>query len=84
MNTVASDSVDERVIKIVSEETGIPEGNITRESVFDTDLPIDSLGKVEMTMKIEETFSLSIPDADVEAVRKVGDLIDYVKSHVRC
>jgi acyl carrier protein len=83
MNSVTREDVAEKVIKIVSEEVGIPEKNISRESAFETDLPIDSLGMVEMTMKIEEAFNLSISDEDVESVETVGDLIDYIKAHVK-
>lgn len=37
---------------------------------------------VELVMELEEQFQLRIPDGDVESMRTVGDVIDYVWSRL--
>jgi acyl carrier protein len=83
MNAVETSSIEEQVTKIVSAEVEIAADRITRDSVFETDLPIDSLGAIELTMKIEETFHLDIPDDVAESFKTVGNIIDYVKANVK-
>jgi acyl carrier protein len=79
MNAIMTDQIEEQVIKIVSEEVDIAADKISRDSVFETDLPMDSLGKMELAMKIEETFGLSISDDAANSFKTVGDIIDYVR-----
>ena len=32
-------------------------------------------------MEFEEEFNINIPDEDAEKIRKVGDAIQYIKTH---
>lgn len=83
MNAVMTDQIEEQVIKIVSKQTEIAADKITRDSAIDADLPMDSLDKMELAMKVEETFNLSIPDDDQNSFKTVGDIIDYVRANVK-
>ncbi|WP_437202404.1 acyl carrier protein [Planctomicrobium sp. SH664] len=71
--------MEEKVISIVSEQLSAPKDDITRESSFIDDLHADSLDLVELGMKFEEEFGVTIPDEDYEKLRTVGDAIDYIK-----
>jgi acyl carrier protein len=38
---------------------------------------------VEMVMKLEETFDITIPDEDVEKLRTVGDAVAYLERRLK-
>ena len=43
------------------------------------DLGVDSLDLIELVFKIEETFDLEIPNAELPGINTVGDVITYVE-----
>ncbi|WP_437188342.1 acyl carrier protein [Planctomicrobium sp. SH668] len=71
--------MEEKVISIVSEQLSVNKEEISRDSNFIDDLHADSLDLVELGMKFEEEFGVTIPDEDYEKLRSVGDAIDYIK-----
>ena len=74
-------SIEERVIKIVAEQLGSGEDEITNESSFIDDLGADSLDTVELVMALEEEFDIEIPDDDAENIATVQAAIDYVSAN---
>ncbi|MEW4490200.1 Acyl carrier protein [Thalassoglobus neptunius] len=71
--------MEDKIISIVSEQLSVSKDEISRESNFIDDLQADSLDLVELGMKFEEEFGVSIPDEDYETMKTVGDAIDYIK-----
>ena len=72
-----------RIIELVAEQFGIPAAEIVRETAFVDTLNADSLDIVELTMAIEEEFSISqVPEATMQGIQTVGDIIDYVEGVV--
>ena len=71
----------EKVRDIIAEQLGAEASEITMESSFVEDLGADSLDIVEWIMALEEEFNMEIPDEEAEKIAKVGDVVDYVKSH---
>ena len=74
-------SIEERVKKIVAEQLGSGEDEISNESSFIDDLGADSLDTVELVMALEEEFDLEIPDDDAEKIATVQAAIDYVSAN---
>ena len=72
--------VDVKVKKIISEQLGVPEGDVKPEASFVNDLGADSLDTVELVMEFEKAFNLQIPDEDAEKISTVGDAIKYIKA----
>ncbi len=69
----------EQIIKMVAEQFMIDENEITADTSFVDDLGADSLDVVELTMALEETFSLpDTPEDELTNIQTVGDLADYV------
>ena len=69
----------EQIIKMVAEQFMIDENEITADTSFVDDLGADSLDVVELTMALEETFSLpDTPEDELANIHTVGDLADYV------
>lgn len=72
-------TVEERVKKIIAEQLGVEEDEVTTEASFVEDLGADSLDTVELVMALEEEFSIEIPDEDAEKILTVGKALDYIK-----
>jgi acyl carrier protein len=72
-------TVEERVKKIIAEQLGVEEGEVTPEASFVEDLGADSLDTVELVMALEEEFSIEIPDEDAEKILTVGKALNYIK-----
>lgn len=74
-------TVEERVKKIVVEQLGVKEEEVTNNASFVDDLGADSLDTVELVMAFEEEFETEIPDEDAEKITTVEQAIDYIKEH---
>ncbi len=75
-------SVQDRVTKIVVEQLGVKEEEVTLEASFVDDLGADSLDTVELVMALEEEFDTEIPDEDAENITTVKQAIDYINAHL--
>jgi len=73
--------VYEAVKKVVSEQLGVSDAEITKTASFVDDLGADSLDTVELVMALEENFGMEIPDEDAEKIKTIGDTITYVMAH---
>jgi len=58
----------------------ISEDGITEETDIRKDLKADSLILVEMLFELEEEMGIVIPDDKVEALSRVGDLVNFLES----
>ena len=74
--------VSERVCKIVADRLQTDLASVTPTASFVEDLGADSLDLVELVMAFEEEFSLEIPDADVENLKTVGAVAEYLEKRV--
>jgi acyl carrier protein len=77
-------TVFERLKKIIVDQLGVEEAQVTPNVSFVDDLNADSLDLVELIMAMEEEFSdasnqIRIPDKDAEEIKTVQDAIDYIK-----
>lgn len=72
---------EERVKKIIVEQLGVGEDDVSDDASFVDDLGADSLDTVELVMALEEEFECEIPDEEAEKITTVKQAIDYVSSH---
>lgn len=75
-------SVEEKVKKIVAEQLGVDDDEVTSEASFVDDLGADSLDTVELVMAFEEEFGIEIPDDDAEKIITVQNSVDYIKERM--
>lgn len=60
-------------------ENGLSDRPIRPESSFEGDLGMNELDLVELIMKVEAKYDVSIPDDDAAGIKTVNDLIVYLK-----
>jgi acyl carrier protein len=73
-----SAEIEAKIIKIVSDQLNVDEGEINPDSSFVDDLGADSLDTVELVMAFEEEFAVEIPDEHAEGILSVQNAIDYI------
>ena len=71
-------SIEDRVIAIIVRELGVEKDEISPEKAFIDDLGLDSLDVMTLAMAIEEDFDIEVPDDDVEGIRTIQDVFDYL------
>ena len=69
----------EKIKAILSEQFDADEDSITAETTLADDLGADSLDVVDLLMSIEDEFEVEIPDEEVENIKTVGALVDYIE-----
>ena len=74
-------SIEERVKKIIVEQLGVSEDEVSEGASFVDDLGADSLDTVELVMALEEEFECEIPDEEAEKITTVKQAMDYVNQH---
>ncbi len=72
-------AIEDRVKKIIIEQLGVEEDEVTLEASFVEELGADSLDTVELVMAFEEEFDIEIPDEDAEKILTVGRAMEYIK-----
>lgn len=75
--------IEKKVKKIISEQLGVKEEEVTSNSSFVEDLGADSLDTVELVMALEEEFDTEIPDEEAEKITTVQAAIDYINFEKR-
>ncbi len=68
----------DRVKKIIVEQLGVDESEVTPEASITDDLGADSLDQVELVMAFETEFNIDIPDEEAEKIKTVGDAVKRV------
>ena len=71
----------DRLKKIIVEQLGVDDVEVTPEASFVDDLNADSLDLVELIMSLEEEFGMEISDEDAEKIQKVSDAVEYIEEH---
>lgn len=74
--------IQARVVKVVVEQ-----GELKREPGLDAhlrdDLGFDSLALVELTLALESSFGVEIPDGDAMTLQRVRDVVAYLEPRVK-
>jgi acyl carrier protein len=72
-----------KIIPVFQEVLEIEKDKIKPESKITEDLGADSLDTVELTMALEEAFSIEITDEDAEKMQTIEDVIVYLHNRLK-
>jgi acyl carrier protein len=61
---------------------GVEADKVNESADLQSDLGLDSLDTVEMTVGLEEKFEIEIPDSELEGVQTVNDAVDLIEKKV--
>ncbi|MBQ4232103.1 MAG: acyl carrier protein [Lachnospiraceae bacterium] len=70
----------EKISEIIAEVLSIDASEVDLSSDFKDDLDADSLNLFELVMAIEGEYDVEVPSEDLEGIKTVGDMIEYLKS----
>ena len=71
----------EKIAEIIEEQLGtVSRDEITEETSFKDDLGADSLDLFELVMRCEEQYEIEFPSDDLENIKTVGDVMNYIKA----
>ncbi len=72
-------TLEDKVIGIIMEQLDVTKEECVPEASFLDDLGADSLDLVELIMEMEETFSVQIADDELQQIRTIKDVLDFLK-----
>ncbi len=67
--------------RLAADILGVEPDQVQMEVSFARDLAADSLDIVELIMAIEDRYHVSLPEEELEHMKKVGDLWTYLLAH---
>jgi acyl carrier protein len=73
--------VDARVIAVLSRAAMVPESALERQKPL-AELGIGSLEQIECILGLEDEFHVEFPDANLQKIKTVQDLVDFVNDAV--
>lgn len=74
--------VFEKIKAILAEQLEADEEEMTMETKIADDLGADSLDVVELLMSIEDEFEVEIPDEEIENLKTIGDVVEYIQNNM--
>jgi acyl carrier protein len=80
-------NVHEIVLRILEDQLGVDESEVTADATLDRDLSADTLDAIEIVMSLEEKFGIEIPDEDFKerGIERftVAELEDYIWERIK-
>lgn len=73
----------DKIRKIIIDQLGVDNSEVTMQASFVDDLGADSLDTVELVMALEEEFGIEIPDEDAEKLITVEDVVKYIEAKLK-
>lgn len=73
-------TLEEKIIEIIAEQLNVTKEECVPEASFIDDLGADSLDLVELIMEMEENFDIHIADEELEKIRTIKDVFDFLHS----
>ena len=75
-------NIGEKVEDITAKALHIDRNLVKQSSNFSLDLGADSLDVIELSMCLEETFDIDIPDTDSDTIFTVEEATTYIQEKV--
>ena len=76
---MAKEEIFDKLKELVVDQLGVEEDEVTMEASMQDDLGADSLDLVDLVMSVEEEFGVKVADEDLEDIKTVGDIVNYIE-----
>ena len=76
---MAKEEIFDKLKELVVDQLGVEEDEVTMEANMQDDLGADSLDLVDLVMSVEEEFGVKVADEDLENIKTVGDIVNYIE-----
>lgn len=76
------EDIFEKVADILVEQLEVEKGNIEDSTDIVVDLGADSLDVVDIVQTLEEEFEIKVPNAEIEHLKTVGDIVYYIENNI--
>ena len=63
---------------MIADRFNVPVSAVTGKTNFEQDLNLDSIDSLELIMALEDTYDISVSDADAAKLRTVDDVINLI------
>ncbi len=70
----------EKILGILEDQLGIDVAGVNEDTSFQDDLRIDSLDLFEVVTALEDEYEIEIPQEELDSIKTVGDVIEYLQS----
>lgn len=74
--------VFDKIKQMLAEQLDVDEESLTVDTYIAEDLGADSLDVVELLTSIEEEFDVEIPDEEIEELKTIGDVVEYIQNNM--
>jgi acyl carrier protein len=71
----------DKIKEIFADQLDVDAETLTLDTDMAKDLNADSLDVVEILMSIEDEFGVEIPDEEIENIKTIGDLVEYIENN---
>ena len=71
----------EKILEILQNQLSIDVTGVTEETSFRDDLRIDSLDLYEVVTALEDEYGIEIQPEDLDGIRTIGDVIEYLAAN---
>ncbi len=71
-------SISDRVRGVAAEVLAIDPAEVREDVAIRDQLAADSLDRLSLFMALEDEFGATIPEQDIESLRTLGDVVDYI------
>ena len=76
---MAKEEIFDKLKELVVDQLGVEEDEVTMGASMQDDLGADSLDLVDLVMSVEEEFGVKVADEDLENIKTVGDIVNYIE-----
>lgn len=76
---MAKEEIFDKLKELVVDQLGVEEDEVTMEATMQDELGADSLDLVDLVMSVEEEFGVKVADEDLENIKTVGDIVNYIE-----
>lgn len=71
----------EQIVDIIKEQLNIDDIEIDEDTSFKDDLGVDSLDLLELVMAFEQEYNIELNPEDLEDIKTVGDVMEYISRY---